>query len=271
MNDNCQVAAVTRSATRADEFRQAGLHPLLLDLAAPGNDCEIPAADVVLWAVGFDRTAGVPREKVWIDGLQWLVRSLPEPPRRFIYISSTSVYGASKGETVNESTPPNPSTDGGQFCVQAEQLLRAECRQRFPDTQVIVLRMAGIYGPNRLLRRVADLRQQTPLPGAPDHWLNLIHVEDAVRAVQYAAVSESVPGIINVMNTRSVTRGQYYARLAELTSVPAPVFGSDTSSGRQRGGHKRVVSIYANPHADFEFNDVLQGLDDAWQKTPSPK
>lgn len=270
-HDAVATVAITRSSDRAAEFKDLGLQPLQLDLSNPPEQPALPESDVVLWAVGLDRSAGVPRKQIWLDGLQWLIRNLPSAPRRFIYISSTSVYGQVDGEVVDEQTPTCPTTDGGQCCVEAEVLARNEFAARFPETQVIVLRMAGIYGPDRLLRRVEDLRTQTPLPGDPDHCLNLIHVDDAVRMVNYAATTDEVPRLINVVNSGAVTRRDYYSRLAELVDAPPPVFGTvENSTGRQRGGNKQVTSRHElSSAAEFQFNDVLAGLENSVQRTLS--
>ncbi|MEQ9409298.1 MAG: NAD-dependent epimerase/dehydratase family protein [Fuerstiella sp.] len=265
------TSAVTRLAERAAEFRAAGLLPVQLDLARPDDGDPVPDADVVLWSVGFDRTAGVPRERVWLDGLAWLINHLPTAPKRFIYTSSTSVYGGNHdGASVTEETKVDPETDGGQCCVKAEQLARTEFARRFPETQVIVLRLAGIYGPDRLLRRVSDLQTRTPLPGHPDHWLNLIHVDDAVRMVDRVSTQDGVPDVVNVVNSQTLTRRQYYTRLAELVGAPPPVFtdAAASTTGRARGGNRRVVSIYRDTlNVSFRFDDVREGLADAVRRT----
>ena len=258
------VAAVTRSADRAAQFRQAGLIPVVLDLSTDFSRVSIPAADVVLWSVGFDRAAGVPREKVWLDGLRTLIRSLPTAPQRFIYVSSTSVYGTGDGGTVDEQTAPNPVTDGGRCCVQAEQLMRETLQQAFPETQAVVLRMAGIYGPGRLLRRISDLRSRTPLPGNGDSLLNLIHVDDAVRMVDFAATADLLSDLFNVVNTGTLTRNQYYSSLADLVEAPPPVFTETVPVGGMRGGNKRVTSAFSDPAEPlFRYNDVLAGIRNA--------
>lgn len=269
-SEGCRVTAITRGSDRAAEFMAAGLIPLVMDLAAPEESDSLPTSEVALWAVGMDRSSGVSRQKIWIDGLRWFVHNLPTPPRRFIYVSSTSVYGSADGDLINEASPTNPTTEGGECCVQAEQLVREECGRLFPETQVVVLRMAGIYGPDRLLRRVADLQSGTPLPGNANQWLNLIHVDDAVRMINRVAISEDadVPEVINVVNSNTVTRHQYYSELARLASAAAPQFGGPDSS-RPRGGNKRVSSLYCR-EAKFEFDDVLGGLRNAWAQTSAP-
>ena len=260
-SSGCDVAALTRSGDRAEDFRQGGITPFVTNLAVESDLRPLPPADVVLWAVGFDHTADVTREDIWLRGLQRLLNRISSVPRRFLYVSSTGVYGQSDGQTVDEETPPDPRTAGGRCCVAAEQLLRQHCLQFFPQTQLVILRMAGIFGPGRLLRRISDLQTHKPLPGEPDQWLNLIHVQDAVRMINYVSSADAVPPVINVVNSDTVTRRQYYARLAELVQAPAPVFETSPTPARQRGGNKRVVS--RNRHrlnAGFEHDDVLAGL-----------
>ncbi|MCP4784981.1 MAG: NAD-dependent epimerase/dehydratase family protein [Fuerstiella sp.] len=264
LSRDCDVTALTRSPGRADDFQQRGLTPLVTDLASDSNQQSLPSADVVLWAVGFDHTVGMTRDDIWLCGLQRLLNRLPYAPRRFLYASSISVYGQNDGQTVDESTPPDPKTEGGCCCVAAEQLLRQHCSQLFPETQVVSLRLAGIFGPGRLLRRVSDLKAQKPLPGEPDQCLNLIHVQDAVRMIDLVSTAASVPSIINVVNSGTVTRRQYYSRLAELVSAPAPVFQTGAGSARQRGGNKRVVSRYRSDlNVAYAYDDVLEGLEQA--------
>ena len=267
-SEGCRVTAITRGQDRAAQFEAAGLVPLVMDLAAPQVSDSLPAADIALWAVGMDHSSGVSRQEIWIDGCRWFVQNQSSPPRRMIYVSSTSVYGSADGELINEASPTNPTTEGGECCVQAERLVRDECERLFPSTQVVVLRMAGIYGPDRLLRRVADLQSGTALPGDADQWLNLIHVDDAVRMINHVATAEDVPEVINVVNSNTVTRHQYYSELARLASAPDPVFGAAESS-RPRGGNKRVTSLHGDD-VSFEFDDVLNGLRNAWSRTSKP-
>ena len=96
-----KVWATTRSETTAEEFRSLGWDPVVLDLASPEG--RLPAADNVVWAVGYDRSAGIDRRRIWIDGLKWVLVNGPEF-RSFSYVSSTSVYGDVQDELVDERT-----------------------------------------------------------------------------------------------------------------------------------------------------------------------
>lgn len=259
------VSAMTRSPETAAEFSDAGWQPIQMDLASPPDSFELPKVDVVLWAVGYDRSAGAARELVWIDGLKWLLNNLQQPVPKFFYVSSTSVYGNVEHEIVTEDTIANPVTEGGRCCLQAEQIVLDHFRESGSAT---VFRLAGIYGPDRLLRRIMDLKNEVPLPGEPDHWLNLIHVDDAVSLVTTLAEESSVKSIVNVANTGTVVRRQYYERLAQLSNSAAPVFGTENATGRARAANKRVTSKYGYDHqASFQFNNVLEGLDDAFERS----
>ena len=254
------VSALTRSKTRADEFRSAGINPVVTDLSSTAPVADLPVAKFVLWSVGFDRNASVSREAIWNDGLERFLNALPDVPERFVYISSTSVYGSGDGSIVSESTPVSPVTEGGKSCVAAEDRVR----QFFADTPTAghILRLAGIYGPARLLRRIQDLKNSVPLPGDPASTLNLIHVEDAVRLIRLIMNQDSMPHVLNGVAPDSVSRRDYYGRLATLTGSPEPVF--DVEQSPRRGGNRQVISEH-HPlleHA-FRFADCLAGLEDA--------
>ncbi|MEP3480111.1 MAG: NAD-dependent epimerase/dehydratase family protein [Fuerstiella sp.] len=268
-----EVSAVTRSPETAAQFSVAGWQPIQLDLASPSSETQLPEVDAVLWAVGYDRTAGVARDVVWIDGLKWVLKNLKQPVKKFMYVSSTSVYGNVDVEQVTEDTPANPVTEGGQCCLQAEQLVlnhfaELDAASSMEQSTAVVLRLAGIYGPDRLLRRIMDLKQEVPLPGDPDHWLNLIHVDDAAALVRTVAGQPVTPNIVNVANTGTVVRRDYYQRLAELSKSAAPVFGSTNATGRARSANKKVGSQFDfQDLAEFKFNNVLAGLDDAFARS----
>lgn len=274
------VSAVTRSPETAAEFSDAGWQPIQMDLASPPPSLQLPQVDAVLWAVGYDRTAEVARDLVWIDGLKWLLQNLTPSLKKFLYVSSTSVYGDVEEEIVTEDTPANPVTEGGQCCRQAEQIVldhftEADASMGTPvDSHqaghgaAIILRMAGIYGPDRLLRRITDLKNQIPLQGEPDHWLNLIHVDDAVSLVVKLAALPSTEPIVNVANSGTVLRRKYYERLAQLSESASPVFGSLNATGRARSANKKVTSKFDFQQlAGFKFGQVLEGLDDAFRRS----
>lgn len=264
-----QVSAITRSELKAKELANAGITPILIDLAQATPIPQLPDIDVVLWSVGFERKSGSPRQAIWIDGLQRLLSALPRrtDPRRILYTSSTSVYGDGQGQDVDEHTLPIPNSEGGNACFAAEQLLQDFGRQS--SVCVSILRLAGIYGPDRLLRRTADLQSNVPIMSPPDEWLNLIHVDDAVTAIDRISTMKSPPSLINIVASQSVTRREYYTTLAKLVNAPPPTFAAPTavssSQPPRRGGNRRVVSgVRESLQILFKYDSIMDGLSAAF-------
>jgi nucleoside-diphosphate-sugar epimerase len=209
-----RVAALTRG--NATALRAVGVEPISGDVLDRDSLRTLPAASTVLYAVGFDRAAGKVLREVYVGGLANVLDTLP-PCARFIYVSSTSVYGRTDGDRVAESDAPEPIEASGKVVLEAEQLLRA----KRPDA--IVLRFAGIYGPDRLLRKQPILKGE-PLVGDSDKWLNLVHVDDGAAAV-LCAESRGTPGeTYNIADGAPVSRHDFYTLLAELLRAPPAAF-----------------------------------------------
>jgi nucleoside-diphosphate-sugar epimerase len=165
-----------------------------------------------------------------VDGLANVLAGLP-PPGRLVYVSSTGVYGQA-GDEVDESAPTEPADEAGRVVLEAERLLRRA------GSALIILRFAGLYGPGRLIG-AQRLRIGEPVPGDPDGWLNLIHVDDGARAVR-AAAERGEPGTVyNVSDGHPVRRRDFYAHLAGLLGAPAPRFEPEPGA---RAGNRRVSS-----------------------------
>ncbi len=264
-----RVTAITRSPERASEFAAAGLEPVVLELTDPDPWPQLPAAELIIWSVGYDRSSGHSREAVWLDGLKRFLNRLPPTanPRRILLTSSTSVYGDCGGGDVDEQTLPQPEQDGGLACLQAERLLEEFAAVN--GVMAVTLRLAGIYGPGRLLRRLDDLRSGVPIAADPDSWLNLVHVDDITRSLDFCARHSQPPRILNVAAAETATRRAYYQTLAELAGVPEPRFAPAPSGGAGRTGNRRVVSI-ERPRLglSFRYEDCRSGLTQALNLTP---
>ncbi|MEC9001863.1 MAG: SDR family oxidoreductase [Planctomycetota bacterium] len=232
------VSVLTRSAQRADQLAREGLHPLVGDLTDANSLPEFPACDTILYAVGYDRSSGASIQQVYVEGLKHCLDALPATSGRIIYISSTGVYGQDDGNWVDESSPCHPTRPGGVACLDAETLLKSHPR----GVGSLVLRLAGIYGPNRLPRRAA-IEAGESLATPADGYLNLVHVEDGVQAILAAESREHLPSLLLVSDGQPVLRGAYFEEMARLLDAPSPVFEppDPASPAAQRAtGNKRI-------------------------------
>lgn len=236
------VVGLTRGS--AEVLAGLGIVPVVGDVLDPPTLRQLPEAATILYAVGIDRSAGHSMRAVYVDGLDNILDTL-RPCRRFIYVSSTSVYSQTDGGIVDETSPTDPIEESGKIALEAEQHLRT----KRPDA--IILRLAGIYGPNRLFRRQAQLRSGEPMTGDPERWLNLIHVDDGANAV-LAAESHGAPGATyNIVDDAPSTRRAFYTLLAELAGAAAPRFDGESDP---RANNRRVSNAKAKAMLDWQPN-----------------
>ena len=97
---------------------------------------------------------------------------------QWIFVSSTSVYGQSQGEWVDEDSIAQPNNSTSQLIRQAEQKLMDS------DAHNIVVRFSGIYGPGReyLLRTAL---QAPAIQKIPPYFTNRIHQGDCVGVLVF--------------------------------------------------------------------------------------
>jgi nucleoside-diphosphate-sugar epimerase len=241
LNDGHHVHAVTRSAEAFATFQEMGIQPILADVCEPETLKELPAVDTILYSIAFDRRANRSREEVTCFGLRNVLDRVRDQCSRFIYISTSSVYGQTTGEWVDETSECQPTSEGGQLNLAAENLVRDSFQMNGSGTATI-LRLAGIYGPGRLLTRIEALRAGQPLAGKPDAWLNLIHVDDAASAIIECANDPGQATTYNVVDDRPVLRSDYFGLLARLVGAPDPVFDPSRPTARGSGGLNKRCS-----------------------------
>ena len=153
----------------------------------------------------------------------------------------TYSYGQATGEWVDEDSECDPTQEGGKLNLTAEKILQDfVCASK--DTSANILRLAGLYGPGRLLSRIDSLKAGTAISGRGDAWLNLIHVDDAVSAV-LACTKPLVPGAtFNVVDNQPILRSEYFGLLAQLVQAAQPTFNPDDPGRRGSGGLNKRCS-----------------------------
>lgn len=236
-----EVFAVTRSEKNKNILSGLGIQPLIGDVCDRSSLQQLPAVDVVLQAISYDRSSGKTQEEVTLQGTENAIDAVHGRCTQFILISTTGVYGQTDGEWVDEDSVCQPTSLSGQLNLQAEQLVMSGFGSS-ADQRANVLRLAGIYGPDRLLSRIESLKENKPLAGRADAWLNLIHVDDAVSAILTCAKRAEPQRIYNVVDDRPIERREYFGLLASLVAAPAPTFDPNQTRERGAGGLNKRCS-----------------------------
>jgi nucleoside-diphosphate-sugar epimerase len=152
--------------------------------------------------------------------LERFLDQIKGPVGRFIYMSTTGVYGDRAGALVDEDTPPAPQSERAVRRLAAENALREWAEPR--GVSFSILRVPGIYGPGRLplerLRRGEPaIVLQEATPG------NRIHVEDLATACIAAALAARADRrIYNITDGSDESLTAYLMRVARIGNLPEP-------------------------------------------------
>ena len=138
---------------------------------------------------------------------------------KFIYISTTGVYGDCEGRWIDESEPTLPLTDRGKRRLDAELQL-----QRCSDTKNVgcsILRVPGIYGPGRLpIERIKNRVPVVRIEEAP--YSNRIHSEDLAEICYQAMNKREAVGIYNVSDGHPTSMTDYFLKVADCLGLERP-------------------------------------------------
>lgn len=230
-----RVEALTRNPEKAAALRAAGLAKVVgADLSTADWHEQISGgADFVVNCV----SSGGPDtyRQSYVGGMASIIAWAGQaavPVGTLVYTSSTSVYPQGDGVTVVETDPTAGATPNGSIIRESEFLLQNAA----PSTvrRHFILRLAGIYGPDRhhLLDQLRAGNGQ--LGKASDHRLNLAHRDDIVAAI--LACHNAPPGvgseIFNVADSAPAPRTEVVRWLAEQLGQPAPAFAPTAPTRR---------------------------------------
>lgn len=256
-----RVTALTRSPERSISFQQEGIESVIGNVLDRRSLRAVPAADVCVYAVGFDRSSAEDKRDVYVDGLRNVLEQLHGHIPRFVYVSSTSVYGQQDGSWVNEDSATEPTTESGRICLEAEQLLRDDSIKGAAARTTTILRLSGIYGPGRLIGRRQQLLSGQSLPGNPQAWLNLIHIDDIVHALVRLTTGPCPSPLYLLSDNQPNRRIDFYTALARELATPPPVMG-DSSEG-QLGKRCDNSLIRSELKIELQFPTIVEGLPSA--------
>ena len=206
-------------ARRSPPPLPAPLHPLAVDLTDRGAvERTIPAVDVAVYAVAAGRRDEGAYRRAYVDGVSALLEVLEaraEPPRRIIFVSSTSVYGERAGAWIDESAPLAPRGFAGESLAAGERRMLAS---PIPAT---VVRFAGIYGPGRgwMIERA---RSGASCVADPPKYTNRIHRDDCAGVLAHLVGRERVDDAYIGVDDAPVEECEVLEWLAARLGAPAP-------------------------------------------------
>jgi len=163
---------------------------------------------------------------------------------QWFFISSTSIYGQTLGEWVDESSPSFPENITSQLIRSAEQ--------RLMDLKAnhVIVRFSGIYGPGReyLLR----MAKQVPAPfiqQTPPYYTNRIHQTDCVGVLVFLLecrlAGKALESCYVASDDDPATTWEVMSWLAERmkTSLPSPKIMPQYADMNKRCNNQRLKAL----------------------------
>ena len=193
--------------------------------------------------------------------------------KKFVYASSSSVYGVKQEKNVDESMTLEPLTDYSRFKADCEQIL---LEYQSPDFTTVTIRPATVcgYSPRQRLDVVVNIltnlayhKREITVFGGTQLRPN-IHIEDMVET--YIAVLHAPIDVIAGQIYNAGYENQPVSELAEIVrqEVGADVKLTMTSTDDNRSYHisSQKIKDQLGFQATFNINKAVKDLLDALEK-----
>ncbi|WP_405082122.1 NAD-dependent epimerase/dehydratase family protein [Paenibacillus chitinolyticus] len=158
--------------------------------------------------------------------------------RRFVFASTSGVYGDSVHEKITEDIPAAPISYYGQSKLAAEGYIRIF--HKLYGLPYTILRYGNVYGPRQTPKGeggvvavfLQQLRRGQPITihGDGGQTRDFVYVRDVVEANLAAAASTGC-GLYHVSTGRSTTIRQLAELIRETRSAPVPVLFGEARPG----------------------------------------
>jgi nucleoside-diphosphate-sugar epimerase len=250
-----EVSGLRRNPAAQNELKTAGIQPLIGDVTKPGELEKLPHD--FDWVVNCIATSGGGAEnyrRTYFEGTKNIVEWLSgSPPKKFLYTSSTSVYAQNDGSQIRESSPTEPTAETSKILLETEKLLiAAALRKKIP---AMILRVAGIYGPDRGYAFKQFLKNEARIEGDGARFLNMIHRDDVIGCIIATLKNGRAGEIYNAVDDEPVTQINFFQWLAgSIGKYPPPSEPESSGENRKRGAtNKRVSNRKLKMELGYQF------------------
>jgi nucleoside-diphosphate-sugar epimerase len=223
----------TTDINRVEELKKISEEVILLD--KNNNDYFqkiVDFCDAIIILVAPKN--GVSYEETYLETANRVKKAIKEAvkervnPIHLIYTSSTSVYESINEEWAIETKDLCPHSKNAQILLEAEKIyLNSRAHS-------CIIRLGGIYGPNReLISRARRMSGMVMSSGGYES-TNHIHLEDIVSGIEFC-LNHHLDGIYNLVNNDHPSRRELYSRLCKEAGIPPPQWQTEESVGMHLG------------------------------------
>lgn len=200
LNKGMEVWAAVRKTSSLEYLRDSRIHRIELNLSSEDdlkNQLKDHPFDYVVHAAGV--TKCIHQEdfyRINTEGTKNLVnaiRTLKMPLKRFVYLSSLSIFGPIREQQpyqeITEADTPQPNTAYGKSKLLAEQFLDSINESLKADEEplpYVILRPTGVYGPREkdYFLMAKSIKGHSDFSvGYKQQDITFVYVQDVVQAV----------------------------------------------------------------------------------------
>ena len=220
--------------------------------------------DAVLYILSASSYNEAAYRSAYVDGVANTLEALQHQQlKRFVFVSSTSVYHQNDGSLVDENSPTRPTRFNGQLVLEGEALVRRL-------SVGTVVRFSGIYGPART-RMIERVKNNIRSSAEDDGYTNRIHVDDCAGVLAHLLMTDvPLEPVYLASDSEPCTRQALETFLAVVLGVadteaepPADKAAVKRIAGSKRCNNRLLLSTgYRFLYPDFRsgYRQVLSDL-----------
>ena len=218
LSDSHNVVGVRRSEDGVAAIEDAGFTGVQADITDAADLGTVPDADVLVFAASSGGRGADAAREIYVEGQRTALdvfADREDSPERYVYTSSTGVYGDHDGDWVDEETEIEPTTEKTEVLAEAERVALDDAAESGIDGTVA--RYAGLYGPERY-------RLERYIEGpVTEGYLNMVHRDDAAGSVAYLLREDLARGeVVLVVDDEPVSKWEFADWLAKECRVESP-------------------------------------------------
>ncbi|PSB07440.1 NAD(P)-dependent oxidoreductase [Pleurocapsa sp. CCALA 161] len=226
-----EVTVTTTTTEKVEELQAIASKVVILT----GDDLSslqqvVANQDVILLSIGSKQRTPEIYRQTYLATAQNLVKAIKNNSgvKQLIYTSSYGLINHTSGDTIDETVTVKPKDEFGEILAQTEQVL---LNASATDLTTCILRLTGIYGPDRELIKIFKRVAGTTRPGSGESYTNWVHLEDIVGAIDFAK-DKQLEGIYHLNSDELMTTKEFLGRLFAAHDLPAVTWDSSQTSSR---------------------------------------
>lgn len=237
-----------------------GIVPVSADLTAPATLGGMPEnITAVVFALSANESSPEGYERAYLSAQKNLIDALRgQPISRYIFVSSTSVYGQDSG-WVDEDSETAPQGFRGSIMREAEAVALDA-----PWSSTVV-RFGGIYGPGRgrWIRKVNEAADGEVVGPDPPRYMNRIHRDDCAGFIEHLIEPPSPEEIYLGVDSAPESSSEFIGWLGDRLDKDIAVATTSEVVGKRCSNKKLIGSGYRLQHPDFRsgYGSMLESGD----------